>query len=372
MKSNRPLVVAISASFIAANSLLSADAPAKAKPAPAPAPEPPPAAEAPKAPALPAVVAVVDGVEIKGPELEQTFNGFLASRQIPADALPPAEKARGYRMILEEMIKEKLIEKRAADTKVTDEEVTETFKKFTASLGSEADVKKQIEASGQTIEKLRENIRASLKQDHWLEAEVTKAGGVTDKDAKDFYDKNGDKFVSPAQVRASHILVKVEADAKPETVVAKEKAAQAIAARAKKGEDFGKMAKELSEDPSAKENSGDLDFFGKEQMVPEFSDAAFAMKKGEISDPVRSPFGYHVIKVTDRKDSETVPLDKVKDRVLAFLKGQKAEALKQEIRQKAEVKINLPEPPPEPANPGAAPGAAPAPAPAAPAAPAAK
>jgi peptidyl-prolyl cis-trans isomerase C len=368
MKSNRHLVVALSASFIAANSLLGADAPAKAKAKPAPAPEPPPAAEAapaPKASELPAVVAVVDGVEIKGPELEQTFNGFLASRQIPADALPPAEKARGYRMILEEMIKEKLIEKRAADTKVTDEEVTDTFKKFTANIGSEEEVKKQIEASGQTIEKLRENIRTSLKQDHWLEAEVAKTGGVTDKDAQDFYDKNGDKFVSPAQVRASHILVKVDADAKPETVAEKEKAAKGIAARAKKGEDFGKMAKELSEDPSAKENSGDLDFFGKEQMVPEFSDAAFAMKKGDISEPVRSSFGFHVIKLTDRKDSETVPLDKVKPRVVAFLKAQKAEALKQEIRQKAEVKINLPEPPPAPAVP---PGAAPAPAPAAPAA----
>lgn len=308
------------------------------------------------------MVAVVDGIEIKGPELEQTFNGFLASRQIPADALPPAEKARGYRMILDEMIKEKLIEKRAADTKVTDEEVTETFKKFTANLGSEADVKKQIEASGQTIEKLKENIRASLKQDHWLEAEVTKAGGVTDKDAEEFYKTNTDKFISPPQVRASHILVKVEADAKPETVVAKEKSAQAIAVRAKKGEDFGKMAKELSEDPSAKENSGDLDFFGKEQMVPEFSDAAFAMKKGEISEPVRSQFGYHVIKVTDRKESETVPLDKVKPRVLTFLKQQKAEALKQEIRQKAEVKINLPEPPPAPEPPATAPAPAAAPA----------
>ncbi len=148
-------------------------------------------------------------------------------------------------------------------------------------------------------------------------------------------------------MRASHILIKVPPDAKPEVVVEKKKAAQAIADRVKKGEDFAKLAKELSEDPSAKENSGDLNFFGKEQMVPEFSEAAFKMKTGEISDPVRSQFGYHIIKVTDRHDAGTVPLEKVKPKLLAYLKSQKVEALKTEIRSKAEVKVNLPAPAPE-------------------------
>ncbi len=353
MKSPRLLLSICTASILAAPSIFAADAPAKkAKSEPEPAP-----VSAPKAAddtTLPPVVAVVEGVEIKGPELEQTFSGFLASRQIPPDALPPAEKARGYRAILEEMIKEKLIEKRSGDVKVTDAEVTDTFKKFTASIGSEEEVKSQLAASGQTIEKVRESIRSSLRQDHWIEAEIAKAGGVTDKDAEEFYKKNTDKFVNPPQVRASHILVKVAADAKPETVIEKEKAAQAISARVKKGEDFAKLAKEISEDPTAKDNSGDLDFFGKDQMVPEFSTAAFAMKKGEISDPVRSSFGFHVIKLTDRKEAETVPLATVKPRVLEFLKGQKAETLKQEIRDKAKVEIKLPAPPPATALPDAA------------------
>ena len=286
-------------------------------------------------------------MEIKGPELEETFNGFLASRQIPAGQLPAAEKAQGYRMILDEMIKEKLISKRAAGVKVTDEQVTDTFKKFTATLGSDEEVKKQIEASGQTIEKVRENIRTSLQQDHWIEAELAKTGGVTDKDAEDFYKKNSEKFVSPEEVRASHILLQVPAEAKPEVVVEKQKAAQAIVARVKKGEDFAKLASELSEDPSAKTNSGDLDFFRRDQMVAEFSEAAFGMKKGDISEPVRSQFGYHVIKVTDRKEASTVPLESVKPKVVNFLKVQKAEALKQEIRDKAEVKIQLPPVPAE-------------------------
>ncbi|HYR59067.1 MAG TPA: peptidylprolyl isomerase [Chthoniobacteraceae bacterium] len=343
MKSLRPIVGALAVSLLTVHALPAAE-PAK--------PEPPlidiPALAA-AAPALPAVVAVVEGAEIKGAELEKNFNGFLASRQIPADALPAAERARGYRMILEEMIAEKLVEKRASKIKVSDEEVSDTFKKVTANLGPEEEVKKQIEASGQTVELIRENIRSSLRQDHWLEGEIEKTGGVSDKDAEKFYKENTAKFLSPPQVRASHILVRVEPEAKPEVVVEKQKAAQAIANRVKKGEDFGKLAKELSEDPSAKQNGGDLDFFDKEQMVPEFSDAAFAMKKGEISDPVRSQFGYHVIKVTDRHDAETVPLEKVKPKLLAFLKGQKIDALKREIREKADVKVALPEPPAAPA-----------------------
>ncbi len=360
MKNIRPLIGALSVSLLATQPLFAADKPKPTAPA---APAAPAAAEpqAPKAPALPDVVAVVEGAEIKGPELEKTFTGFLASRQIPADALPAAERARGYSMILEEMIKEKLVEKRSAAVKVTEEEVTETFKKFTASLGPEEEVKKQIEASGQTIESVRENIRTSLRQDRWLAAEVDKAGGVSDKDAETFYKANTEKFAQPPEVRASHILVRVPPESKPEVVVEKQKAAEAIAARVKKGEDFATLAKELSEDPSAKENSGDLNFFGKEQMVPEFSDAAFKMKAGDISDPVRSQFGYHVIKVTDRHEAGTMPLETVKPKLLAYLKGQKVEALKKEIRDKAEVKISLPAPPPEAPATAPAPGTAPAP-----------
>jgi parvulin-like peptidyl-prolyl isomerase len=97
-------------------------------------------------------------------------------------------------------------------------------------------------------------------------------------------------------------------------------------------------------------------------MVPEFSDAAFAMKKDEISNPVRSDFGFHIIKVTDRREAGTVTLDKAKPQLLAYLKQQKKQAeiqkVVEDIRAKADVKINLPEPP----APAPAAGAPPAPA----------
>ena len=120
----------------------------------------------------------------------------------------------------------------------------------------------------------------------------------------------------------------------------------------KKGEAFDKVAKEASEDPSAKENSGDLDFFGREQMVPEFSDAAFKLKQDEISAaPVRSQFGYHIIKATGHKDAEMVPFEKAKPQLVTYLENQKKqqeiEKVVKEMRAKAEVKVYLPEVPAE-------------------------
>ncbi len=354
MKSQGPLTIAVALTF-AASSLMAADAPKK-KPAPV---APAAAAPATKAAPLPDPVAIVEGEPIKKAELEEAFANVLAAQKVPIASIPEEQRAMGYRMILDEMIIDKLLIKRSAETKVTDEEVAAQFERIKANFGSEEELKKQLDAAGQTVEKVKTGMKMRLRQEHWIDEQIKGKADVTDADAEDFYKKNPEQFKSPEQVRASHILIAVPQDAKPEVVVEKEKAAQAIAARVKKGEPFDKLAKELSEDPSAKENSGDLDFFTKEAMVPEFSKAAFSMKKDEISDPVRSQFGYHVIKVTDRKDAETVTLEKAKPQLLAYLQRQKKqseiEKIVKDIRAKAEVKVNLPDAP--------APAPVPAPAP---------
>jgi parvulin-like peptidyl-prolyl isomerase len=326
--------------------------------------KPPADAPAGKPFVLPDTVAVVEGTEIKKADLEKAFDNMLAQRKMAPSAIPEDQRIQGYRIVLEDMVIDKLLAKRSADTKVSDDEIKGQWERIKGNFGSEEELKKQIEAAGETVDKVKKGLHDRLAEEHWLDAQIGDKANVSDADAEDFYKKNPDAFKQPEQVRASHILVKVDKDAKPEEVAQKQKAAQAIADRVKKGEDFGKLAKELSEDPSAKENSGDLDFFTKDRMVPEFSNAAFAMKKDQISDPVRSDFGFHIIKVTDRKEAETVSLDKAKPQLLAFLKQQKKQTAIQkvveDIRSKADVKINLPEAP-APA-PGA--GVAPAPAPA--------
>jgi peptidyl-prolyl cis-trans isomerase C len=300
---------------------------------------------APTAP-LPDVVATVEGQEIKKEELEQAFATELARQGIPPDQLPANQRAQGYKMILNDLITEKLVSKRAASMEAKEEDINAQFEQLKSRFPKQEDFEAQLTKSGQTPEKIREDIRSYLKQQAWVKEQIKDAPKATDADAEEFYTKNPDQFKKPEQVRASHILLSVAADAPEATVQEKQKAAAAIAARVKGGEAFDKLAAELSEDPSAKQNSGDLNFFTKEQMVPEFSTAAFGMKKGDISEPVKSQFGFHIIQVTDRKDAETMTLEAVKPQLLAFLnqkmQSTQVEQLIKDVREKAAVEIKLP------------------------------
>jgi len=296
---------------------------------------------------LPDVVATVEGQEIKKEELEQALTAALARQGIPADQLPGDQKTQGYRMLLNDLITEKLVTKRSADIEVKEEDVTAQFEQFRSRFGSSETFDEQMKQAGQSVEKIKTDIRAYLKQQNWVQDQVKDAPKATDADAEEYYTKNPSDFKKPEQVRASHILVTVAADATEEQVGEKKKAADAILARVKGGEAFDKLASELSEDPSAKQNAGDLNFFTREQMVPEFANAAFGMKKGDISEPVKSQFGFHIIQVTDRKDAETMQLDAVKPRLLAFLnqrmRDSQVQKVLSDLREKADVKILLPQ-----------------------------
>jgi len=295
---------------------------------------------------LPDVVATVEGQDIKKEELEQALVAALSRQGIPADQLPANQKAQGYKMLLNDLITEKLVTKRAASIEVKDEDINAQLEQLRSRFPNPEAFQEQLTKSGQTVEKIRDDIRSYLRQQNWVQDQVKDAPKASDADAEDFYAKNPDQFKKPEQVRASHILIAVPADANEAQVGEKKKAAEAIAARVKGGEAFDKLAAELSEDPSAKQNSGDLNFFSREQMVPEFSEAAFGMKKGDISDPVKSQFGFHVIQVTDRKEAEVMTLESVKPRLLAFLsqrmRDSQVEKVIKELREKSEVKINLP------------------------------
>ena len=308
---------------------------------------------------LPDPVAVVEGVEIKSAELTDAFNAILAQAGKKADEITNDQKLEGYWSILNDLIIDRLLTKLSAKQEVTDADVDDYFKKFKTQFKSEDEMNAEIKQAGQSLDKIKANIRASLKQQKWVDAQVAGKDAVSDADAHDFYDKHPDYFKVPETVRASHILVAVPEGAKPAEVADKEKKAKDLAEKAKKGGDFAQLAKENSEDPGSKENGGDLNFFSRERMVPEFAEAAFKMNKGDISDPVKTQFGFHVIKVTDKKDARTVPFDEVKEKINAYLKDAKHKSAVEELvtglRAKADVKIKLPEPPK-----ASAPAAAPA------------
>ena len=162
--------------------------------------------------------------------------------------------------------------------------------------------------------------------------QVRSAIKVTDADIEAFYKQNLQQYQTPAQVRASHILLKLEG--KDEKQV--QALAEDIAKKAKAGADFAALAKQYSEDDSNKDAGGDLDYFGRGRMVAEFEQAAFAMKAGEISNPVKTAFGFHIIKVVDNKPDTTRPVAEVRSEIEEQLKWQKAQAEAEKIAKSLE------------------------------------
>jgi parvulin-like peptidyl-prolyl isomerase len=293
-------------------------------------------------------VAVVDGDKISKAQLDEAFDKAVQMTGIKAADLTPDQKLEGYRQILDELITEKLVNKAAAGITVPQADVDAQIAKIKAQFPSEEDFSKQLTQVGQTPEQLSETIKKMLQQQRWLESQLAGKTEVTEDEAKKFYEENKTEFSQPETVKASHILFRVNKEDSEEVVDQKLKAAQGAEARAKKGEDFTALAKELSEEPGAKESGGDLGFFPKDRMVPEFAEVAFSEKVGEVSDPVRTQFGWHVIKVTDKKPAGTLPYDEVKSQLLTYLKAKKQEEAAQEVlkslRDSAKIENTLPPP----------------------------
>lgn len=291
-------------------------------------------------------VAKVNGEEISKAQLEDAFKAAVEASGVKAADLTADQKLNGYRQILDELIMDKLLAKAATGETVSDEDVNAEIAKLKKQFPSEEAFEAQLKEAGQSPEKLNASIRSMLQQQRWMQSQIKDQDQIGDADAKKFYDSNTEEFKNPETVKASHILFMVNKGDSEEVVKQKEEAAKKAAARAKNGEDFTKLAKELSEEPGAKESGGDLGFFSKDRMVPEFAEAAFSAKPGDISEPVRTQFGWHVIKVTEKKPAGTVPYDEVKDQIIAYLKSAKqreaVQAVLKKLKDSAQIESTLP------------------------------
>lgn len=238
-----------------------------------------------------------------------TVNGTKITKEQLYDKLVEL----GGESTLQSMITEELINQEAEKAKVTvtEADIDAEIEDLKAQFGGEAAFNAALSQSSMTLEDLRESMPMQVKIRKILEPQVT----VTDDEIKEYYDTNKASFSEEEQVRASHILVETKEEA------------DAIVKQLKEGADFAELAKEKSADTGSKENGGDLDFFKRGDMVTEFSDAAFSMKVGEVSDPVKSDYGYHIIKVTDHKDAKDYTLEEKKEEIRKTLVNQKVSAL---------------------------------------------
>lgn len=322
----------------------SPSASAKSSPSPAPSagPTPTPLPQY----ALPDPVATVNGQPIGKAELERITETLLNAGGRSLKTLSLADQKRAYRQMVDNLVIDRIITALAAKEAVPSASVDARLEELRRQYPDAAAFDTDLKRNNQTLDQVRANLRNEIAREQWIDRQIAGEITVTPQEVEKFY-KEGppDKFDEPEKVAGSHILIKVRRDAPPEESLTAETRANEAATHLKQGEPFEDVALKYSDDPTVKKNKGNLGLFDRDAVMPEFAAAAFALKTGEVSAPVRTQFGYHLIKVTDRKPAHTDTLDEARPRVTTFLVEQKRQQATARLVQKlrAEAKIEIAE-----------------------------
>ncbi|AYA74958.1 foldase [Bacillus sp. Y1] len=259
------------------------------------------------------VVATVGDASISEDELQQTLLD-----QYGADAL-------------DVLITNKLIELEADKQKITvsDEEVEEELATLAESYGGETALEEAVVATGMTMDDVRDDIINYIKTEKLIEPRIE----ITDEELQTYFDENKDTFATAEQVQASHILVADEATANE------------VKSKLDAGEDFSELAKEYSTDTTTAESGGDLGYFSSGDMVAEFEEVAFALGVDEISAPVKTEYGYHIIKVVDHQEAKEANFEDSKEEITDTLMNDKMSTeytvWLEELKEEYEITNNL-------------------------------
>jgi peptidyl-prolyl cis-trans isomerase C len=225
---------------------------------------------------------------------------------------------------------------------VPEGEIEASLQEMQKQFPSDKEFKQALVDRGMTLERLRADARIDMAINKMIEDEVAQEAEATDVQVRDFYDKNPDKFTQDEAVRASHILIRVEPNATDAEKAKARARAEDLAKQAKAGADFGDLARKHSADGSAA-MGGDLNFLVPGQTVAPFDKAVFSMKPGEISDVVETEFGFHVIKVTEKRDASVVAFTQVSPRIRAFLTDEarqgRAQSFIEGLKKKAQIEV---------------------------------
>ncbi|WP_019241565.1 MULTISPECIES: peptidylprolyl isomerase [Bacillus] len=273
-------------------------------------------------------LAVIIGKSLKN---EDDVLATIGNEKITKDDLYEVLEKQYGSTALDTLINNKIVELEAEKEKITvsDKEVKEELNNFIADYGGEDKFNAALESSNVSLSDFKKDVENFKKIEKLLEPSIK----ITDDEMKTYFEQNKENFNQAAQVEASHILVEDEA-----TVNEVEKKLAA-------GEDFAELAKTYSKDTSNAENGGQLGYFGAGEMLEPFEKAAFAMKVGEISKPVKTDYGYHIIKVTGKKEAKTAVYEDHKDEIKKALFDEKVNSeyptWLAEKKEKYKIKNNL-------------------------------
>jgi len=288
-------------------------------------------------------VATVNGVTITqddfDKEMARVRSQFARSGRSLKESQLPDIKNR----VLETLVNRELLyqESQNKGVKVEDAEVNQQVDILKKRFPNEDEFKAALLEMKISEAELKSQIRKGIAIQQFVDKDLVQDVKVSQKEVEDFYKNNPDMFKQSEQVKASHILIKVDTKADKSAKDQANKKIKEIQKKLEDGEDFVALAKEYSEGPS-NVNGGDLGYFERGRMVKPFEDVAFKLKPGEVSDMVETPFGYHLIKVVDKKPESVVSYENAKERIAQYLEQEKKEkALKRNIedmRQKAVIK----------------------------------
>ena len=294
---------------------------------------------------FPAVAARVNGKAILGRDLEQRIQSQLAPIGNPSwNNLREEYRAELASASLGNLVAAELIYQKATTSgiKVSDAEVQAELAKVGKTFSSDAEMNRALAERGMDRAALTKEIEKTLIVTKFVQETITKKIVVEPAEVSKYYSTHTEEFRHPDLLRTSHILILVPEGATPEQDRIAKLRAEALLVRVKKGEDFAKLAKENSMDGSASQG-GDIGQTPKGQLAPEYEAAAFALPVGGISDVVRTQFGYHIIKVMDKKKEGLSTLDEVRSELTDFLKQQETDAdletLVKDLRTQAKIDI---------------------------------
>jgi peptidyl-prolyl cis-trans isomerase C len=277
---------------------------------------------------FPAVVARVNGKNIIGRDLELRVRSELATIGSPSwKDLRDDYKSEVIGRQIAQLISNELVYQKAisAGVAVTSAEVQAEFDKVAKSYANDAALNTELANRGMDRASLTRELSKNLIVEKFIQDTIAKKLVVTPQEVTDYYNGNLENFKHPDVIRSSHILILVPEGATEEQRATSEARAAALAERAKKGEDFAKLAKENSMDDSASQG-GDIGLTKRGDLASEYEQAADKLKVGDVSGVVKTQFGYHIIKLTDRKLAGTATLDEVKTELTQYLKDQKEQA----------------------------------------------
>ena len=293
---------------------------------------------------IPRVVARVNGREITATEYRNQWHILhrMLMRAGRRQMIGPKYAEFMKQEVLERLIVLELLRQKADQLNiwVDPKEVEQKLQEIRGSLGLAGAMAGALGGQQPNWDAYRVSITNSMKIEKLLKQEVYDKVTVEPKEVKDHYNANLEHFKAPEQVRARHILIRVPQDA---TEVRRKEALEAIqkaAERIQKGEAFEQVAKEISHDGSAPQG-GDLGYFGRGRMVPEFEKVAFSLEKGQVSDIVQTQFGYHLIKVEDRRPARTKLFQEVASEIEELLRRMKAESLGRDYTEKLRAEAQI-------------------------------